>query len=316
VTPTRYTRYTLRLKPAAGSAETAATAISEAQPVDDWSGADAYVRGPDPAAIDYAHPEAVDIIRVLQPAGWQEADGGDTLTFWLAEGAAAVEAAASALARLGALGALEVSRERPGWEVAWRRFHKPRVVGRLYVRPPWYPARDDLLDVVVEAGLAFGTGGHASTRQCLEEIQVIPPGALLDLGSGSGVVSLAALRLGFSPVCGVDIDPVAVHAAAGNAALNGLSPTFLVGDATAPGYALPAADVVVANIALAPILRLARRFAPGADGDAPQVRPARLLLAGLLVEQGEQAGAAFPGYETASRRDDGTWLMLRLRRVA
>lgn len=316
MTRTEYTRYTLRLGLAAEAAGAVAAVISEARPVDDWSGAAAYVRGADPAALDYAHPEAVDIIRALQPSGWQEADGGDTLTFWLAEGAESGEPVVPALARLGALGALEVSRERPGWEDAWRRFHKPRVVGRLYVRPPWYPARDHLLDVVVEAGLAFGTGGHASTRQCLEELQVIPPGPLLDLGSGSGVVSFAALRLGFAPVCGIEIDPVAVHAAAGNAALNGLSPTFLVGDATEPGYALPAADVVVANIALDPILRLARRFAPGANGGAPELRPSHLLLAGLLVEQGDQAAAAFPGYETASRREDGTWLMLHLTRVS
>jgi len=318
VTRTEYTRYTLRLRPAAVAAEAfeAAAGTPDAQLLDDWSGAAAYARGPDPAALDYAHPEAVDIIRALQPAGWQEADAGDTLTFWLTEGAEADEPTVAALARLGALGALEVARQRPGWEDAWRRFHKPHVVGRLYVRPPWYAARADLLDVVVEAGLAFGTGGHASTRQCLEEIQVIPPSSLLDLGSGSGVVSFAALRLGFSPVCGVDIDPVAVHAAAGNAALNGLAPTFLVGDATAPGYGPPAADCVVANIALAPVLRLARRFAPGADGAAPELRPAHLLLAGLLVEQGEQAAAAFPGYEVASRRDDGTWLMLHLTRSA
>jgi ribosomal protein L11 methyltransferase len=312
VTRTGYTRYTLRLVPAARDA---VAVTSEVRLDDDWSGAAASVRGPDPAALDYAHPEAVEIIRALQPAGWQEADDGDTLTFWLEEGAEAGEPAVSALTRLGTLGALEVSRERPGWEDAWRRFHKPRVIGRLYVRPPWYPARDDLLDVVVEAGLAFGTGGHASTRQCLEEIQLIPPGSLLDLGSGSGVVSFAALRLGFAPVSGVDIDPVAVHAAAGNAVLNGLAPTFLVGDATEPGYTLPAADTVVANIALKPILRLARRFAPGADGGAPRLRPERLLLAGLLVEQGEQAAAAFPGYETTSRRVDDTWLMLRLTSV-
>jgi ribosomal protein L11 methylase PrmA len=117
-------------------------------------------------------------------------------------------------------------------------------------------------------------------------------------------------------VCGVDIDPVAVHAAAGNAALNGLAPVFLVGDATAPGCALPAADTVVANIALGPILRLARRFESGDDGAPAALRPAHLLLAGLLVEQGGQAAAAFAGYETAGRRDDGTWLMLHLTRVA
>ncbi len=317
MTRTQYTRYTLRLKPVAAAAEAdPAEGPSGTEPVDDWSGAAAYVRGADPAALDYAHPEAVDIIRALQPAGWQEADDGDTLTFWLTEGAEADAPAAPALARLGALGALGVSRERPGWEDAWRRFHTPRVVGRLYVRPPWSPARDDLLDVVVEAGRAFGTGGHATTRQCLEEIQVIPPRSLLDLGSGSGVVSLAALRLGFAPVCGIDIDPIAVQAAIDNAALNCLASTFFEGDATDAGCALPAADTVVANIALYPILRLARRFAPGAGGGAFAPRPAHLLLAGLLVEQGEQAAAAYPGYRAARRRDDGTWLMLHLLRVA
>ena len=130
------------------------------------------------------------------------------------------------------------------------------------------------------------------------------------------MVSFAASRLGFAPVCGVDIDPIAVHAAAENAALNELSPTFLLGDATAPGFALPPADTVIANIALNPILRLARRFAPGADGGAPELQPAHLLLAGLIMEQGRQAAAAFPTYETVSRRDDGTWLMLHLARRA
>ena len=143
------------------------------------------------------------------------------------------------------------------------------------MRPPWYPARDDLLDVVVEAGLAFGTGGHASTRQCLELIQTLTPGSLLDLGWGSGVVSFAALRLGFAPVTGIDIDPVAVHAAAGNAAMNELAPTFLVGDATDPAYPLPAADVVVANIALRPILRLAQRWRPADGGGAAPRRRRR-----------------------------------------
>ena len=180
--------------------------------------------------------------------------------FWLEDGAEADAEVAAALKRIGSLGRLEVRREPPGWETAWQRFHKPHVIGRLYVRPPWYPARDDLLDIAVEAGLAFGTGGHASTRQCLELIQTLRPGSLLDLGSGSGVVSFAALRLGFAPVTGIEIDPVAVHAAAGNAAMNGLEPMFLVGDATDPAYPLPEADVVVANIALRPILRLAERW--------------------------------------------------------
>jgi ribosomal protein L11 methyltransferase len=293
----------------------AADRVEPPEAPDDWSGAAAYVRGPDAAALDYQHPQAVALIESLQPAGWQEEDRGDTLIFWLEEGAEAAPAACDALRCLGALGALEVSRERPGWEDAWRRFHKPHRVGRLYVRPPWYPPRDDLLDVVVEAGLAFGTGGHASTRLCLEALQDIPPGSLLDLGSGSGVVSFAALRLGFSPVWGVDIDPVAVHAAAGNAAMNELAPTFLVGDATEPGYRLPAADTVVANIALKPILRLAVRCRPEGPDVAPELQPARILLAGLLIEQAAEAAAAFPAYTVREQRSEAEWAMLHLVRT-
>lgn len=306
MTPPGYTRYTLRL------AETAAVPAEE--PFDDWSGAAAHVRGAGVDPPDYAHPEAAALVATLQPSGWQEEDGGDALVFWLEEGAEAAPAAAALLARLAALGSLEVAREGPGWESEWRRFHRPRAIGRLYVRPPWYPPQDGCLDVVVDAGLAFGTGGHASTRQCLEEIQTITPGSLLDLGCGSGVVSFAALRLGFAPVWGVDVDPVAVSGAADNAALNGLAPTFMLGDATQPGCRLPAADVVVANIALRPILRLAGRFAPGAAGTPPELRPRTLLLAGLLTDQVAEAVAAYPAYSVASRRTDDVWAFVHLTR--
>ena len=318
----QYTRYALRLGPPAGARPAPAPAAAPTpvqaeapvrpDPDDDWSGAAAYVTGPDVQALEYAAPDAVTAILALQPAGWQEEDDGRTLVFWLEDGAEAVAAVGAALKRLGGFGRLEVEREPPGWEDAWRRFHKPHVIGRLYVRPPWYPARDDLLDIAVEAGLAFGTGGHSSTRQCLELIQTLTPGSLLDLGSGSGVVSFAALRLGFAPVTGIDIDPVAVHAAAGNAAMNGLAPTFLVGDATDPAYPLPAADVVVANIALRPILRLAERWRPPEGGDT--AAPFELLLSGLLVEQADEALAAFPSFAETARTDDGTWLTLHLTR--
>ncbi|OPZ46613.1 MAG: Ribosomal protein L11 methyltransferase [Actinobacteria bacterium ADurb.BinA094] len=317
-----YTRYTLRLERPGGAAPR-----PQPEPTDDWSGAAAHKRAADPQALEYVSPSAVRDVLALQPAGWQEEDEGRRLVFWLEDGAEAAAAAATALRRLGALGRLEVERERPGWEDAWRRFHTPRVIGRLYVRPPWYPARDDLLDVVVEAGRAFGTGAHASTQQCLKLIQSVKVGSLLDLGCGSGVVSLAALRLGFAPVTGVDVDPVAVHAAAGNAARNGLAPTLVVGDATDPTFRLPTADVVVANIALRPILRLAERWSAAPQGDGARAHgglhrraaerpPAELVLSGLLVEQAEEALAAFPGYVERARMDDGTWLTLRLSRAS
>ena len=148
-------------------------------------------------------------------------------------------------------------------------------------------------------------------------------------------MALAALRLGFGPVWGVDIDTVAVAEARRNAAANGLMADFVAGDATDPALALPDADVVVANIALRPILRLASRFAPegdgeapGADGDVhgggrdapgdeavpPGLRPRDLVLAGLLREQAGEAAAAFPAYAVAGRLEEDMWLLLHLRR--
>jgi ribosomal protein L11 methyltransferase len=281
---------------------------------DDWSGEAAYAQGPDPSALEYAHPDAVALIGKLQPSGWQEEDDGHTLIFWLEHGRQEDAGALETLQALGALGELEASQERPGWHEAWKRFHKPHVVGRLHLRPPWAPARDDLLDVVVDAGLAFGTGAHATTRQVLAALQEMAPSPLLDIGCGSGVVSFAALRLGFGPVWGVDNDPQAVEAAERNAASNGLTPAFLLGDATDPGMALPAADTVVANIALRPILRLAPRFTAGAREGSPGLSPSHLLLAGLLHEQADEAAAAFPGYEVAGRREEDMWAMLHMAR--
>lgn len=362
--PPQYTRYALRLgagaapSPAAAPCATAALAtaappaaepgvIVDDVPADGWSGA--VFRAVDPQALDYRFPEAVALIGDLPVDGWQEDDDGATLVFWLEDGAEAKAEVGAVLRRLGALGRLEAGREPPGWELAWRRFHRPRVIGRVRVRPPWYPPEEGLLDVVVEAGMAFGTGGHASTRQCLEILQTLAPGSLLDLGSGSGVISLAALRLGFAPVTGIEIDPVAVRAAAGNAAMNDLDATFVLADATDPSYPLPEADVVVANIALRPILRLAERWrgaaeqaadadasAGSAEPHAPALgeasslprpaedrqgapassRPDDLVLSGLLVDQADEVLAVYPGFVEAARSDDGTWLTLHLARRA
>jgi ribosomal protein L11 methyltransferase len=311
VTSGGYTRYTLRL-PRAAVASAGAPA-PEPEP-DDWSGSAAFAVGADP--VDYAHPDAVALISSLQPSGWQEEDDGDTLVFWLETGAETRDDAYGVLARLAKLGGLEAELQAPGWESAWKEFHRPQTVGRLYVRPPWYAAEPGLLDLAIDAGQAFGTGGHPTTRQCLEEIQRIEPGALLDIGCGSGVVSLAALRLGFTPVWGVDIDAVAVRAAQENAELNGLSADFSVADATDPACVLPAADTVVANLALGPILRLAPRFAAAAGPAATRrLQPQHLLLAGLLVEQADEAARAFTSYGEAGRRDDGEWALVHLVRL-
>lgn len=309
-------RYTLRLAPPQPGAGPDVVRPAAGEPEDDWSGAAAWAWHADPAALEYQHPQAVALVTALQPAGWQEEDGGDTLVFWLALEAAAAAVTDGTLAALSRLGTLEVVPERAGWDEAWKAFHHAHVVGRVFLRPPWEPTRDDLLDVVVDAGQAFGTGGHPTTRACIALLQQIAPGALLDLGCGSGVVALAALRLGFTPVLGVDFDAAAVAEAADNAVRNGLAPAFSVGDATDPALPLPAADVVVANIALQPILRLAARFAPGAAGEPPALRPRHLVLAGLLREQGAAAAAAYPAYDVVTQLAEDEWLALLLVRRA
>lgn len=307
-----YLRYTLRLPSAAFAVGGAPARSSPLPPGDDVWGAAADARRPDPAALDYPHPEAVALIERLGAQGWQEEDGGHTLIFWLEEGRR--RHAAATLAALNDLGELEATPERPGWDEAWKEFHRPHAVGRLYVRPPWCPARDDLLDLVVDVAQAFGTGGHPTTRQCLAMLQRLPQGALLDLGCGSGVVALGAARLGFGPVYGVDIDAQAVAEAAENARRNRLAAAFVVGDAADPSFPLPDADTVVANIALAPILRLAPRFAPRPGGQEAELRPSHLLLAGLLDDQRDEAVRAFAAYEELDRLVEGEWLLLHLGR--
>jgi len=320
VTRGEYTRYTLRLgetSPQEPSPPAYRRCDSSIDADDDWSGLAATAPRPDDEALDYRHPDAVSAVKALQPAGWQVADDGDTLVFWLAAGSERSPEVVASLAALRGLGRLEAIVELPGWEDAWQSYHQPRIVGRFCVRPPWHPPRHGFLDLVLEIDRAFGTGGHPSTRQCLEEIQSMEPGSLLDIGSGSGVLALAALKLGYAPVWGIDIDPVAVEAAVRNAALNGLPACFSLGDAADLACCLPQADAVVANLALQPILRLARRVADeqAVGRSAPALAPAHLLLAGLLVEQEAEAAAAFPDFEVFSRRRDDAWVMLHLTRL-
>src|SRR5207248_1098397 len=134
--------------------------------------------------------------------------------------------------------------EVPGdWQQRWRQFHKPVLfdapaptdatdpeIPSLCVRPPWEaPATHEgvkVQDIVIDPGQAFGTGAHASTRTCMELLLALAAqegthGALLDIGTGSGLLAIAAARLGFSPVLGLDHDRASVRAARDNAIANG-----------------------------------------------------------------------------------------------
>jgi ribosomal protein L11 methyltransferase len=198
------------------------------------------------------------------------------------------------------------------WAERWRAFHQPiAVAGRLYVRPPWEPACDGLLDISVDPGQAFGTGAHHTTRLCLELLcDLEPTGALMDLGCGSGVLAIAAAKLGWGPVAGIDHEEESVAATADNARINGVEIAVRRGDLLRDG-AIPTADTVVANLLRPLLLHVAQA---GWAGPAPTT----LIASGLLAEEADEVASAFAAQEfaEADRRHAGEWAAVRLVRHA
>jgi ribosomal protein L11 methyltransferase len=182
----------------------------------------------------------------LVPAGIEERETGD-----------AVELVAYVVTEeldelLSRLPGATVETVEEGWDDAWRAFHGSVEVAGIWLGPPWETPPDPARAVVIDPGRAFGTGAHPTTRLCVELLAGLEcRGSLLDVGCGSGVLGLAGARLGFGPVACVDLDPVAVETTLANAAGNGVDLAARLVDAlTEP---LPAADVAVANVLLAPV---------------------------------------------------------------
>jgi ribosomal protein L11 methyltransferase len=171
--------------------------------------------------------------------------------------AAYTDSAGEARAR-AAFREVSASPVSPGWRDEWRRFHRPVRVGPLWIGPPWERPDHGALAVVVDPGRAFGTGAHPTTRLVLELLLACPRGSVLDLGCGSGVLGVAAARLGFAPVLSLDSDPVAVDAARVNAAANGVALEVRLADVLADE--LPPADVALTNIEIDPVEQVAKRL--------------------------------------------------------
>jgi ribosomal protein L11 methyltransferase len=192
------------------------------------------------------------------------------------------------------------------WEERWKRFHAPVLVaGRLYVRPPWEQAavRPGVIEVVIDPGRAFGTGGHPTTRLSLElMLEIEPTGSFADLGCGSGVLSIAAAKLGFEPIVALDSDRLAVEATLLNARDNGVALERVERHdlRSAPP---PSGDTVAANLMRPLLLQVAERMHP---------RPPALIVSGLLDEEGDEVAAAFAPLTERRRLSLQGWCALLL----
>ena len=246
----------------------------------------------------------------LAPNGVEEVDLGETVEYAVYGPPGELPALPDLRAVAGAA-LVDVSTEEiaDDWTERWRAFHQPLVLGdAITVRPPWEPARGTSIDLVIDPGQAFGTGAHATTRLCLELLlQLAPGGPFLDLGCGSGVLAIAAAKLGWDPVIAVDNDPAGIEATRANARVNGVALEVTRLDLRSD--TLPAADTVAANL-LGPLLRT------WAQGLGAMEWPQRVIASGLLVSEADRIAEDFAaiGLKKIVRRADREWAALVLER--
>jgi ribosomal protein L11 methyltransferase len=189
-----------------------------------------------------------------------------------------------------AFGAVQARDVEDGWEDRWRRFHRPARIGRLWVGPPWEEPDADGIAVVIDPGRAFGTGTHPTTRLCLELLDELAPTSFLDVGCGSGVLSIAAAKLGFGPVTAIDVEPQAIEATERNAAANGVAIVTVLTDAL--DGRLPVADTTVANITLEAVEML-----------GSTLRSSCAVTSGYLASD----APTLAGYRAEKRRERDGW---------
>ena len=232
-------------------------------------------------------------------------DGRVALDFWTTE-SNLPDQMAEHLRSAGIEVEIETVADVTDWQASLRRHHRPILVGPLYVRPPWEEPRPGALDVLIDPGMAFGTGQHPTTRGCLELLLTRPTGTVLDAGCGSGVLAIAARRLGHDPVWAVDDDPDSVRITIENASINGVG--LVVGKRRIGEDRLPAVDGVVANLT-------ASMMGPFASAlrEAP---PRWAILSGIRGFETEETCRLFAslGLTEKTRIDDDPWVALLLTR--
>ncbi len=254
----------------------------------------------------------------LAPSGVEQVDGAETTEFALYGAPGELPSFPEGQAEVGGVIVQVSGREVPDdWAERWKRFHRPVLIGgRIYVRPPWEePAvRPGVTEIVIDPGQAFGTGTHPTTALCLELMLVVKArGSFADLGCGSGVLAVAAARLGFAPVSAVDAERQAIEATRRNALANGVGlgpdrgavPTLTAVERfDLRNQAAPRADVVAANLMRPLLLRVAELWG--------EERPPVLILSGLLDHEADEVAAAFAPLREQRRLSSLGWSALLL----
>jgi ribosomal protein L11 methyltransferase len=190
------------------------------------------------------------------------------------------------------------------------QFQPLRCGDRLWIVPTWHtPPDPHAVNVMLNPGLAFGTGNHATTALCLEWLDANPPAGqtVLDFGCGSGILAIAALKLGAERVLVVDHDPQAIEATLANAAENQLQDRIAI--VSADDIQEASIDTLLANILAGPIISLAPRFMPWLKVGSPAI------LSGILSEQGNQVTQTYqPWFTITNVVERDNWLRIDTRR--
>ncbi len=216
------------------------------------------------------------------------------------------------LGKLRHVGELTVSeRAEEDWANAWKAYYQPLLAGkRILIRPPWidYAPKNDEIVVILDPGMAFGSGTHPSSRLCVLGLEsTVKPGlTVLDVGTGSGILAISAAKLGALKIDAVDIEPVSVRSARENAERNGVGGLIHVERGTAGGPFTGKYDIVVANI-------ISRVLIEISEGLRASVKPGgALVLAGVIEEHEENVRAAFEpfGFVLSQRRQIEDWVGL------